>query len=108
MVMTWLGDDANEAIALLLSCRHWQVDRGGVGVSVQLGERSIDELTSDVLAIANATPKTVGEALRLAKNLEREKWDHLLDSELLARNFSSRFLDIQAARTWAGSLASQL
>ena len=107
-VLTWLGDDANEAIALLLSSRHWKVDRGGVGVSVQLGTRPIDELTVDVLAIANGTLEAVGEALLLAKNLEREKWDHLLDAELLARNFSSRFLDVQAARTWAGSLASML
>ena len=104
MILTWLGDDANEAIALLLSRRNWQVDRGGVGVSVQLGERSMHELATDVLAIATATPDAVDEGLQLAKNLEREKWDHLLDCELLARNFASRFLDVESARRWAAAL----
>lgn len=104
MVLTWLGDDANEAIALMLSSHHWQVDRGGIGVTVHLGARSIEALTTDVLAIAGATAETVDSALRQAKNLEREKWDPLLDSELLARNFASRFLNVEAARAWAMDL----
>jgi len=100
-LFTWLGDDANEALALLLAGRGWHADNDGLGVLVELGARDVDALAKDVMSLGDATAGEMASALAQSTNLAREKWDGLLDPELLADNFTSRFLDVEAARQWA-------
>ena len=102
-LFTWLGDDANEALALLLAGHGWHADNDRLGVVVELGARDVDALAHDVSSLANATDADLATALAASDNLAREKWDGLLDPELLAENFTSRFLDVEAARRWAAA-----
>lgn len=100
VVFTWLGDAANQALALLARAAGLQAEAVGVGFVLTGGAADPSSLGESLRAMAATGGQALRQATMLASNLAREKWDHLLDRTLLAENFESRFVDISRARAW--------
>lgn len=100
VILTWLGDAANEAITCLLSRRGLTAWLAGPGVEVAKGQYSVDQI-EDMLgdaAVDEVPPLNL--LLHGASNLQREKWDWALPPGLLQRSYASLFLDIDEAVEW--------
>lgn len=105
LLLTWLGDAANEAIACLLQRRGFVASAGGPGVEVTKGKHTTDEIV-DVLFDAGADGMPPLHLLLAdVKNLQREKWDWALPPQLLRKTYASLFLDFEGALTWIRSLS---
>lgn len=104
LVVTWLGDSANEALAALLRRSGFQASLAGLGIEVSKGTRTCEDVM-DALREAGADDPPSWEALLDgAKNLEREKWDWSLPEQLLKVSYASLHLDLDEAVTWARAL----
>lgn len=100
ILLTWLGDAANEAIACLLMSRGVHAFTGRLGVEIRRDGRSL-EAVEDLLADIGTEPAApVDELLAKASNLAREKWDGLLSPRLLRQSYASSNLDIDEAMSW--------
>jgi len=100
VLLTWLGDSANEAIAALLTRRGLIATPGGPGVEVRLDSRSVREVLDVLGDTAVDEPPPLDDLLQDARNLEREKWDWALPPELLRKAYSSLNLDLDEALAW--------
>ena len=107
LLLTWLGDSANEALACLLQRRGFTASAGGPGVEVLKGSKTVDEIL-DVLFDAGLddTPP-LDVLLAETKNLQRQKWDWALPDRLLRRAYASLYLDLGEALTWAKGLGEK-
>lgn len=106
ILLTWLGDSANEAISALLTRRGLVATPGGPGVEVRLDGGSVNEVLDVLGDAAVDEPPPLEELLKDAKNLEREKWDWALPPELLRKSYASLNLDLDEALAWTKSLAA--
>lgn len=100
LVVTWLGDAANEALACFMNQRGFSAAPSGPGIEVVKGGHTIDNILDALLDAALVEQPSVSELLEGARNLEREKWDWALPPELLKKAYASLNLDIQAAKQW--------
>lgn len=104
LVLTWLGDASNEALACLLQRRGFTASPSGPGVEVQKGESTVEDV-KDVLFDAGVDETPPLEMLLAdTKNLAREKWDWTLPESLLRETYASLHLDVEAALEWTRSL----
>jgi ATP-dependent Lhr-like helicase len=104
ILLTWLGDSANEAIACLLMSRGVQAFTGRLGVEIQRAGRSIEEIEDLLTDIGSEPAAPVDELLAKASNLIRQKWDGLLSPHLLRESYASSHLDLDAALAWIGAM----
>lgn len=104
LVLTWLGDPANEALAALLRRRGFQASLAGPGVEVLNATHSSDDILDALFDAAVDDPLTWDELLEDAKNLQREKWDWCLPDGLLRKSYASLHLDMEEAMAWARAL----
>jgi ATP-dependent helicase Lhr and Lhr-like helicase len=86
MVMTWLGDAANEAIACHLDHRGFRAWAAGPGVEILKGNATTRDIEEALADIAAADLLKLDVLLADANNLQREKWDWSLPPMLLQRN----------------------
>lgn len=100
ILLTWLGDAANEAIACLLMSRGVQAFTGRLGVEIQRAGRSLEEFENLLRDISQEPAPSVDELLANASNLVRQKWDGLLSPHLLRQSYVSSNLDIDEALAW--------
>lgn len=103
VLVTWLGDAANEAIACLLMARDLHASAGRLGVEVQRSGRSLGEIESLLSDVASSPIPPLDELLAKASNLVRQKWDGLLSPHLLNETYVSSNLDLDQARHWLQS-----
>lgn len=103
ILLTWLGDAANEAIACLLISRGVRAFAGRLGVEIQRAGRSLEEIEDLLAAIGSEPPAPVDDLLANASNLIRQKWDGLLSPHLLRQSYASSNLDLEEAMTWLRS-----
>lgn len=104
LVMTWRGDWANDALALLLGRHGLTATNEGLVIDVQqrdpdrvldaLEELGLDEEVDPVVLLSGV------------QNLRQEKWDWALPSGLLERTFASSTLDIGGAKEVAREVVS--
>jgi len=99
-LLTWLGDDANEALACLLIRRGFEATPGGPAVEVQLGGNPADDVLDALGDAAVDDPPPLDMLLADAKNLAREKWDWALPPPLLRKTYASLNLDLDEALAW--------
>lgn len=103
ILLTWLGDSANEAIACLFLRQGITASASGPGVEIR---RRLAEAPEVLQVLAEAA---AGEAPRpelLAANipnLTREKWDQTLPEGLLQKGYASHYLDVDEALEWIRS-----
>lgn len=103
-LLTWRGDWANDALALLLTMRGLRASNEGLVVRVSSGtqERVIEVLE----AIAKLEKLDPVELLADAKNIIREKWDWVLPFTMGQQSFASLCLDLIGAREAARQLVA--
>lgn len=104
LLLTWLGDNANEAIACLLSYHGFPANAAGPGVEFRKGQRAIPELFEALCHFADEEVPDLGILLADAKNLQREKWDWALPDWLLRKAYASLYLDLDEAMDWIKGL----
>jgi len=100
LLMTWLGDAANEAIACLVMSRGIRAYSGRLGVEITKAGKSLDEIENALADIASEPAPTLGVLLAQAENLAREKWDYLLSPNLLHITYASSNLNIEEGLGW--------
>jgi len=100
ILLTWLGDSANEAIACLLLSRGVQAFTGRLGIEIQRAGRSLEEIEDLLADIGSEPAPPVDELLAKASNLVRQKWDGLLSPHLLRESYASSNLDLDEALAW--------
>ncbi|MCE5232384.1 MAG: DEAD/DEAH box helicase [Mizugakiibacter sp.] len=103
ILLTWLGDAANEAIACLLMSRGVQAFTGRLGVEIHRAGRSLEEIENLLADIGSEPAAPVDELLAKASNLVRQKWDGLLSPHLLRQSYASSNLDLDEALDWIRS-----
>lgn len=104
LVLTWLGDAGNEALACLLNARGAEASAVELGVEVRKVPGGVDEVMDRIRNVASRPITHVGELLARASNLQREKWDWALPASLLQESYASLYLDIDEAHAWARSI----
>jgi ATP-dependent Lhr-like helicase len=104
LLLTWIGDAANEAIACLLSCHGFRANAAGPGVEVHKGQRSLSEFLGTLNDLACEDVTSLDTLLSDAKNLRREKWDWALPDWLLRKAYASQCLDLDEAHDWIKEL----
>jgi ATP-dependent Lhr-like helicase len=100
ILLTWLGDAANEAIACILMSRGVQAFTGRLGVEIQRADRSLEEIEDLLGDIGSEPAATEDELLAKASNLARQKWDGLLSPRLLRLSYASSNLELDEAVAW--------
>lgn len=108
IVLTWMGDPGNEALACLLNHRGWSAAVAGPGLEVQKGGRNVDDLLDEISQIGRDPVPSLDDLLADVSNLKREKWDHVLPETLLRKSYASLNLDIAEAISWAKGQAEDL
>ena len=104
MILTWLGDDANEAMLCLLASHGVQAALAGPFIAVQKSaELAEDGLMQLLSTIASAPQPSIPQLLANAKNLQREKWDWAASREGLEISYASQFLNLDEAYQWLHS-----
>lgn len=107
LLLTWLGDAANEAIACLLQRRGFVASAAGPGVEVTKGKYTTDDILDTLLDAGIDDTPSLEMVLANVKNLQREKWDWALPPRLLRKAYASLFLDFDEALNWIRSLSRQ-
>jgi ATP-dependent Lhr-like helicase len=107
LLLTWLGDAANEAIACLLQWRGFIASAGGPGVEVMKGTRTTSEILDALYDAGLDETPPLEVVLADVSNLQREKWDWALPPQLLRKAYATLFLDFGEAFNWIKSLSSQ-
>lgn len=105
VLLTWLGDPANEAIACLLRFRGLTAMPSGPGVEVQKEQHNVQHILNALIDASGRLP-TPEELLQDASNLCREKWDWALPEPLLRRSYVQSQLALDEAAEWALKLSS--
>lgn len=104
ILITWLGDSANEAIACLLMERGLHASAGSLGVEVQRSEKRREEIESILANVASSPVPSLDELLAKASNLVRQKWDTLLSPHLLHETYASSNLALDEGKKWLASM----
>ena len=107
MLLTWLGDSANEAIAALLIRRGFVASPAGPGVEVRLDGRSADDVLDALSDAAVDEPPPLDILLQDVSNLQREKWDWALPDGLLRKAYASQNLDLDESLAWIQATVAQ-
>jgi len=105
-LLTWLGDNSNEALCCLLASHGFAATPFGPTVEVQKKGSTVDMII-DVLrkASLNETP-SIDLLLSNASNLQRAKWDWALPPTLLRKSYASLYLDLPEALSWSAGLGN--
>jgi ATP-dependent Lhr-like helicase len=100
LLLTWMGDSVNEALACYLSTIGLKAWTAGPGVEIH-GDRVDSNTIEEALKrFAPGPPMPISTLLADAENLEREKWDWALPVALLQRNYEGQYLDLDGAVRW--------
>ncbi|EIL97363.1 DEAD/DEAH box helicase [Rhodanobacter sp. 115] len=100
ILLTWLGDATNEAIACLLMSHGIQAFTGRLGVEIHRAGHSLQEIKNLLADIASRPVAPVDELLTKAGNLVHQKWDGLLSPHLLRQSYASSNLELDEALDW--------
>lgn len=103
ILLTWLGDPANEAISCLLMARGVSAMAGRLGVEIQRAGRSLEDIEDLLADLGIYEAPTIDELLANAGNLAKQKWDGLLSPKLLRESYASSNLDVDEALAWIRS-----
>lgn len=106
MLMTWLGDACNEAVACLLIQRGFTATPSGPGVEVIKGRRTTEDVLNALIKAAAVELPPLDMLLENVENLRREKWDWALSDGLLRKAYASHYLDLNEALAWVNMVAA--
>jgi len=105
LLLTWLGDSANEALACLLNAQGVKTQSSRLGVEITKSGRTLEEVMKLVIDLGLQPTPSVDQLLANAENLTRQKWDWLLSPALLRNTYASLNLDLHEAAAWLSRLS---
>lgn len=95
IVVSWLGDWANDALALILNGNGLKAESDGMTIMVHNADyQDVLDTIKEIGSIPQPTPEKLASHVQ---NKFKEKWDYLLIEQLLNKTYASRELDIDAA-----------
>ncbi|QCE32794.1 DEAD/DEAH box helicase [Acetobacteraceae bacterium] len=104
-ILTWAGDNENEAIMCYLNAHEISARNNELGIMIDKEMESAEEILERIKEI-KADPKIpLEKLLKDAQNLQREKWDWALPEELLWENYASANLNLEAGSKWLNDFA---
>lgn len=103
VILTWLGDAGNEALAALLRLQGLTATAAGPGVEVQKNPYAPTDIGTALTAIADNPIPPLELLLADAQNLQCEKWDWALPDPLLRKAYAGHNLDLESAVAWAAA-----
>lgn len=106
LLLTWLGDAANEALASLLCARGLFAQAAGPGVEVIKRGVKLEQVHAALRAIASEEIPLLPVLLPDTERLLREKWDWALPVDLLRKGFVTTNFSLDEARDWAAQVAA--
>ncbi len=106
LLLTWLGDAANEALACLLLRRGFIASAAGPGIEVQKGQHTTEDVLDALIDAGVDEKPPLDMLLADVRNLQREKWDWALPDPLLRKAYASLNLNLDEALAWANSLGA--
>lgn len=104
MLLTWLGDAANEALACILRRREYTANAAGPGIEVLKGESNAEDIIDALIDASMDVPPPLDMLLTDVSNLLRQKWDWALPDALLRKTYASLYLDTDEALSWVRNL----
>ena len=104
LILTWLGDSTNEALAAMLHSKGYVANPDGPGVEVHKGSHTVDQILRDLTEVASGEALALETLLAGAQNLQREKWDWALPDPLLFKTYASLRLNLEEAVAWGRNL----
>jgi len=105
LILTWVGDATNEALACLLRSRGYLANAAGPGIEVVKGHSSINSIVDVLIDVAADELLPLDGLLADVRNLQREKWDWALPDGLLRKAYASLYLNFDEALSWVRGLA---
>lgn len=104
LLLTWLGDAANEALACLLHRRGYTASAAGPGVEVMKRQHTVEDILDVLYDAGMDNTPPLDMLLADVKNLQREKWDWALPDRLLRQAYASLYLNLDEALGWIRGL----
>ena len=104
MLLTWLGDSANEAISCLFIRKGLVATPAGPGIEIHKGGHSVDKILAVLQEAAVNEVPPLDSLLENVQNLQREKWDWALPDGLLRKAYASHNLDLQEGLEWVSTM----
>lgn len=107
LLVTWMGDAGNEALACMLRAQGLTVVSTGAFVEVDDSSNEGWQTAAALRAIAARGVLPLEMLLQDVRNLEREKWDAWLPPALLRQSYASLHLDLDEAYAWASGVRAR-
>ncbi|MCP5285412.1 MAG: DEAD/DEAH box helicase [Burkholderiaceae bacterium] len=108
LLLTWLGDAANEALACLLLRRGFKASAAGPGVEVLKGQHTTEDVLDAVFDAGIDDDPSLDALLVDVSNMQREKWDWALPDQLLRHSYASLNLNVDEALSWIRRLPDSI
>ena len=96
-LFTWRGDWVNDTLALLLTSRGLRAQNEGLSIGVTGPNATVAAVHDALLDLADAPAPRPEQLAAGVQNKFLGKWDGVLPSDLLRRNFASAQLDVTGA-----------
>lgn len=101
-LVTWRGDQTNDALVLMFNHVGMACESSGLALSVSGSQKNIAEALAK---IAELDPDDIESLLEGVENLIKEKWDWALPRSLLMKSYASSHLNFQGAVEFAKSFS---
>ena len=103
-LLTWLGDNSNEALCCLLASNGIAATAFGPTVEVQKKGSTTAKIIDVLRKAGRSEAPSIELLLSNTSNLQRAKWDWALPPTLLMKSYASLYLDLPEAMSWAAGL----
>jgi ATP-dependent Lhr-like helicase len=103
-LLTWLGDNSNEALCCLLASQGIVATASGPTIEIPKKGLSTKKIVSALTQASLSEVPSVDVLLSKASNLQRAKWDWALPPSLLRKSYASLYLNLPEALEWASCL----
>ena len=103
-LLTWLGDNSNEALCCLLASQGFAATAFGPTVEVQKKGSTTAKIIEALSKVSLNEAPSIELLLSNTSNLQRAKWDWALPPTLLRKTYASLYLDLPEAMGWAAGL----
>ena len=101
LLLTWLGDDANEAIACLLNAKGLRAQSGKLGVEIKRGSENMDDISKLLAEIAAEPAPPLTRCWPMPRTWQ-VKMGRTPVPTLLRKSYASLHLNLHEAMEWLG------